>query len=165
VSQLKETPVRPFAIAPPLDTAPALPRADFCDAFAIDVEGPALDAPEAARRAFDRMPGWALALLTMRNAIVRPFGLKTGAEASSPAHRNALFPILSSSPERMVLGFDDAHLDFRIVVDIVALNDNQQRVIATTLVRRNNRFGRAYLATILPFHKAIVPAMLAQISK
>ena len=63
-----------------------------------------------------------------------------------------------------MLGFDDKHLNFRIIVDVKALDGKRRRVTATTLVHRNNLFGRVYLATVMPFHKLIVPTMLARVS-
>jgi Protein of unknown function (DUF2867) len=62
-----------------------------------------------------------------------------------------------------VLGFDDKHLDFRIIVDVEALDEITRRVTATALVQRNNLVGRVYLATVMPFHKLIVPTMLARV--
>jgi hypothetical protein len=44
------------------------------------------------------------------------------------------------------------------------LNETTRRVTATTLVRRNNIFGRAYLATVMPFHKRIVATLLMRLS-
>ncbi len=63
------------------------------------------------------------------------------------SNRVGIFPVISSSAERVVLGFDDLHLDFRIVVDVTALDETARRVTATTLVHRNNLLGRIYLAT------------------
>jgi hypothetical protein len=74
-----------------------------------------------------------------------------------------MFPIESVSPGRIVLGFDDRHLDFRVVVDVAATGVARE-VTATTLVRMNNRLGRAYLTAILPFHKLVVRAMLADVA-
>ncbi|MET0429751.1 MAG: DUF2867 domain-containing protein, partial [Microvirga sp.] len=78
--------------------------------------------------------------------------------------RHGIFPVVSAAPDRVVMGFDDAHLDFRVVVDVVP-EGRGRRVTATTLVRTRNRFGRLYLAIIKPFHRAIVPAMLAQVGE
>lgn len=66
------------------------------------------------------------------------------------------FPVVSSSRERTVLGFDDRHLDFRIVVDLQVVEDGSV-VRVTTLVRRKNLFGRIYLFAAGPFHRRIVP--------
>jgi hypothetical protein len=62
------------------------------------------------------------------------------------------------------MGFDDAHLDFWVVVD-VAPDGGRQKVTATTFVRTRNRLGRLYLAAVKPFHRLIVPAMLAQVGR
>jgi len=72
--------------------------------------------------------------------------------------------VVSSSSVRVVLGFDDTHLNFRIIVDVKAVDETTRRVTATTLVHRNNLFGRVYLAMVMPFHKLIVPTMLARVS-
>ena len=73
-----------------------------------------------------------------------------------------IFPVLSETPERLVAGFNDHHLDFRVVVD-VATSGERQQVTATTLVQTHNWLGRTYLAIILPFHRLIVRAMLRQV--
>ena len=39
-----------------------------------------------------------------------------------------------------------------------------QKVTATTLVKTHNRLGRTYLTIILPFHRLVVRAMLAQVA-
>ena len=70
--------------------------------------------------------------------------------------RLGLFPVVSQQPDRVVLGFDDRHLDFRLVVDAPGNGD----VTGTTLIRTHNLLGRIYLAIVLPFHRIIVPAML-----
>ena len=72
--------------------------------------------------------------------------------------------MLSEAPERVVLGLDDRHLDFRLIVDVVPLAQRRQ-VTLTTVVRTHNAFGRAYLATILPFHRVIVRTMLRRAAK
>ena len=71
--------------------------------------------------------------------------------------------MLSETPERLVAGFDDRHLDFRVVVDVTAAGQGQQ-VTATTLVRTHNWLGRTYLAIILPFHRLVVRSLLKQVA-
>ena len=153
--------MRPIEVDTPPDCATILPAADFSDAFAIDVDRP-LNAMEAAEMALSRQPRWIAALMTIRNIVVAPFGLKTEAPPERP--HIGIFPIVSSSPQRVVLGFDDAHLDFRIVIDVTARSAATRRITATTLVHRHSALGRAYLAAILPFHKLIVPATLARLA-
>lgn len=74
-----------------------------------------------------------------------------------------VFPIIEQSKDLIVLGFDDVHLDFRVIVEVGMVTDNQCRVILTTLVRTNNRFGAAYLCSVKPFHRLIVRTLLAQV--
>ncbi len=96
--------------------------------------------------------------------LVTPFGLKTSLPSEiAPANAIGLFPILSETPDRLVAGFNDKHLDFRVVVDVTASGQGR-RVTATTLVLTHNLLGRAYLAMILPFHRLVVRAMLQQVA-
>lgn len=142
-----------------------LEGAQFSDAYDLAVDTSGLDATAAARRMMERTPRWVTGLLVLRNAIVAPFGLKSASPRQMPSpDRIGFFPVVSETRERVVLGFDDRHLDFRVVVDVVHRSD-ARRVIATTLVRTHNLFGRAYLAAVLPFHRLIVPAMLKQVAR
>jgi hypothetical protein len=140
-----------------------LSGAQFADAYRIVVADAGLD----ARRAATQMaPGqrWIDALMALRNHIVAPLGLKTPAPHSvSAVDTIGVFPVLSETPDRIVAGFDDKHLDFRVVVD-VATEGSRRRVTATTLVLTHNLLGRVYLATILPFHRLIVRSMLRRIA-
>jgi hypothetical protein len=140
-----------------------LPGAQFGDSFRIAVNDEALDARRAAERMFLRLPGWIDGLMKLRNCVVAPLGLKT------PSHTKAIvadsigpFPVISDTPQRLVAGFDDRHLDFRVIVDVTGHAPNRE-VTATTLVMTHNRLGRVYLTTILPFHRLIVPAVLRQV--
>ena len=151
-------------ITPAVDTHPLLAGAQFADAFRIDVADRNLDARQAAERMMARQPRWAEALVKLRNMLVAPFGLKTsGASVTAPREMIGIFPIVSQTPDRLVAGFNDSHLDFRVVVDVTAPGDVRQ-VTATTLVLTHNWFGRTYLAIIKPFHRLIVPALLRQVA-
>jgi uncharacterized protein DUF2867 len=150
-------------VAPKVNVAAVLAGAQFIDAFAIDVEDRAFDARNAAKAMLGRSPRWIGALTGLRHFLVTPFGLKTSGQSETiPRETIGIFPILTETPDRLVAGFNDKHLDFRLVVD-VATSGVDQRVTATTLVKTHNRLGRVYLAIILPFHRLIVPAMLRQI--
>jgi hypothetical protein len=151
-------------VTPAIDVGALLPGAQFSDAYRIDVDNGALDARHAAERMMARQPRWAEALLTLRNILVAPFGLKTsGASTTAPREMVGIFPILSEKPDRLVAGFNDKHLDFRIVVD-VATSGARRNVTATTLVLTHNWLGRTYLAIIMPFHRLIVRALLRQVA-
>lgn len=132
-----------------------MPGATFADAWRVD--GVVGDVETVTTRAFSRAPDWVMPLMALRTLLVKPFGLKSGREPSA-APRIGLFPLISREPDRIVMGLDDRHLDFRLIVDL----SGEGAATATTLVRTHNLGGRLYLATIMPFHRLIVPAMLAR---
>jgi hypothetical protein len=152
------------SIEPDVDTHALLAGAQFVDAYSVAVDDAALDARHAAERMLGRSPRWIEALLALRNYLVMPFGLKTPTRHKPTAADSiGVFPVVSETPGRLVAGFNDKHLDFRVVVDVVAASDGR-RVTATTLVLTHNRLGRTYLAIILPFHRLVVRSMLAQVA-
>lgn len=150
------------AVTPNPDTASHLPGAQFSDAFTIGVNDK-LDARRAAERMMSGKSWWIDALLALRNIVVSPFGLKGGPSRSDGADVIGIFPVVSETPQRLVAGFNDRHLNFRVVVD-VASNHETQDVTATTLVLTHNLLGRAYLTAIMPFHKIVVRSMLKRVS-
>jgi hypothetical protein len=163
-------PVR--SVTPEPAAALLLAGLDFADAYQLVVGETALDATAAAQRVFSRTPGWIAGLLALRNGLGALIGLNGGGEAAfdkslppEKRRRIGLFPIVSEARDRIVMGFDDWHLDFRVVVDVRSLEADRQQVTTTTLVRTHNWVGRAYLALIMPFHRAIARALLAQAAK
>jgi hypothetical protein len=150
-------------VPPTVNSGKLLAGAQFVDAFSLEVDGRTLDARQAAQKMFARSPAWIDALLRLRNMIVAPLGLKTSGANEKARETIGLFPVLSETPDRLVAGFNDKHLDFRVVVDVATFPDNQQ-VTATTLVLTHNLLGRVYLSIIMPFHRLIVPAMLRQVA-
>jgi Protein of unknown function (DUF2867) len=150
-------------VQPEVDRDSVLAGAQFADAFRVTVADVDLDARGAAERMFSRGPRWVEALLDLRNMIVAPFGLKTsGAGEPNAGGMVGIFPILSETPERLVAGFDDHHLDFRVVLDVAPANGGRD-VTATTLVLTHNRLGHAYLTAIVPFHRLIAKTLLRQV--
>jgi hypothetical protein len=139
-----------IAAAPSADAERLLPGYQFADAYKV----PAIhrvDAIEATRMAFAQGPRWVRGLMGMRNRLGLLVGLK-------PAPSSG-FPVVRQSPDQVVLGFDDKHLDFRIVVEVAG-----GFAIVTTVVRWHNGWGRAYLAAIMPFHRAIAARLIEGVS-
>ena len=150
-------------VTPNVDSAALLAGAQFADAFRIAITHADLDARHAAEAMVARQARWIEWLLALRNLLVRPLGLKTsGATEGVARDMVGIFPVVSQTPERLVAGFNDKHLDFRLVVDVASAGSGRN-VTATTLVLTHNWLGRAYLAVILPFHRLIVPAMLRKV--
>lgn len=150
------------AVVPAIDTTPLLAGAQFSDAFSITVTEN-IDARHAAERMMTRSSPWIDALLALRNIIVAPFGLEDGKHKGSNADIIGIFPVVSETSNRLVAGFDDKHLDFRVIVDVTDATRGRA-VTATTLVLTHNLFGRIYLAVILPFHRLVVRSMLRKVS-
>jgi Protein of unknown function (DUF2867) len=144
-----------------------LPGAQFGDAYQVIVEGQNLDPAEAARRAVYGAPSWINVLLRLRTILVKPFGLKPGEDPAlekATANNIGIFPILDQMANRLTLGMNDKHLDFRLLVDVKDLADGRQSVTASTVVKTHNLLGQIYLGFVKPFHRIIVPAMLARVS-
>jgi hypothetical protein len=156
--------MRAHVVTPETETEALLAGAQFADAYQLVIEDHTLSAPIAAQRILGRAPHWVSLLMALRNRVVAPLGLKTPAPDSiGSSKRIGIFPLISQTPDRVVLGLEDRHLDFRVVVD-VSHHGNSSRVTLTTLVRTHNLLGRTYLAIILPFHRIIALAMLQQVS-
>jgi hypothetical protein len=146
---------------------PALPRADWADCYSLRVKTTGrLQAADVAHLALDRFPPWARFLLWLRNAIVAPFGLQSTRDvASNHTEVIGFFPIISQSDGQIVVGLDDSHLDFRLVIDVLDLGAGEALVSFTTLVYRKVLLGRIYIAAITPFHRLIVKASLRQVGR
>jgi hypothetical protein len=148
---------RPFVLPGSL-ASQALDRVDYLDVFSAPVPKRAtLD--EVAARVLGGRPPW---LMRLRDALVRPFGLKTTPPGPRKPQRFVeggrvgLFRVFARSEEELVLGEDDKHLDFRVCLRV--LGDGEATL--ATLVRFHNGWGRAYFACVRPFHGLIVKGML-----
>ncbi|MBL9049080.1 MAG: DUF2867 domain-containing protein [Tabrizicola sp.] len=122
---------------------------DFIDCYSV---ASTFSPREAADRGL-ALPAWASHLLKLRNALVRPFGLKTGDDTGP------IFPTCLETADELILGTDDKHLDFRI-----GLIRAEGRIYMSTWVRPHNRWGRAYLALVMPFHILISRGAVARMS-
>ncbi|OPZ00704.1 hypothetical protein A5906_21390 [Bradyrhizobium sacchari] len=152
-------------VTPDVDAGVVLAGAQFIDAFRVEVGATQLSAREACTRMVLHGPRWIDTLTRLRNVLVKPFGLKTSGDgAPAPYGMIGLFPVLSETPEQLIAGFDDYHLDFRVVVDIAG-GAADRRVTLTTLVRTNNLLGRTYLRLIVPFHKLVARSMMGDIAE
>ncbi|WP_052729426.1 DUF2867 domain-containing protein [Chromobacterium vaccinii] len=154
--------IQPDFSAIPLlaDAASRYPWQD-CRSRPLQSGAPAADAASLLRAFSAAMPPWARALMWLRDRLVSPLGLKTAQTASSsvePFHIGqhlGVFAVLHLGERDAVLGEDDRHLDFRVVLQCQA-----GRLQVSTLVRPHNWLGRTYLAAVTPFHHLIVAASM-----
>lgn len=143
-------------------------RADFADAFSVDLSETASDDVESlARHIFAHQPEWIALMLRLRDVLVRPFGLKRAADLlAKGGDRISIFRVFGRYPDEVILGEDDAHLDFRLSVLVRPPSGTAPRQLTlTTLVFYNRLLGRAYIALIAPFHRMVVRASLRQAQK
>jgi hypothetical protein len=142
--------------------------ANLADAYSIQLPVGATTNPELlARFIFSHPAPWVTGLMTVRDALVAPFGLKVAPQlakvaADSKAKRIGIFKIYSTSEHEIVLGEDDTHLDFRISILCAARTESadERRLVLSTVVRCHNRLGRIYILLIAPFHRLIVQSSL-----
>ncbi len=112
------------------------------------------------------LPAWGTMLMRIRNAVVRPFGLKTSPIEKAETLQNPYYPINSQvgpftvllrSDDEIVIGQNDKHLQFRASV----YADKQTSALyLITVVTFLNIYGRMYFLVVRPFHKLIVRTAL-----
>lgn len=152
-------------VQPTIDADSLLAGAQFIDAFSITTDAASLTARQAAERMLGHSPRWVTMLMSLRDLIVAPFGLTTTKSARHAAvDKVGIFPVLSETPQQLLAGFNDSHLDFRVVIDVTA-SGTGHRVTATTVVLTHNLLGRCYLTVIAPFHRMVVRSMLRQLTR
>ena len=156
---------RPMMVKPHMPH-PALPSADWADCYELQVAKSDFTAMAAAHAILSRFPLWVRLLVRLRDAVTGLFGLKSSRDTTvDNLETIGFFPVVSKSDSQVVLGFDDRHLDFRVVIDVRSDEQGRRLVDATTLVRRKIWLGRIYIALITPFHRLIVATMLANFGR
>ncbi|WP_162891275.1 DUF2867 domain-containing protein [Aeromicrobium sp. A1-2] len=131
----------------------ALPRVDWSDAYAVPFPGrPPGDPQDWAAAIFHSPPSWVVALLGVREVLVRAVGMQRGGS-------HAFDPVARSSDE-VLLGIDQDHLGFRASVLF-----EPTRVVLSTIVQVHNRRGRAYWALVRWVHPVVVRSMLARAAR
>jgi hypothetical protein len=138
-----------------------LRRIDYADTFSINCPV-GTTARDILLGFFSATPLAVRILMAIRNWFVSLFGLKATRTISPPdasllqsGQRIGLFEISSLTPTSAILGADDAHLNFRVLLNVAGA-----LVSCTTQVQFNNAAGRIYFLFVKPFHRLIVPAML-----
>jgi hypothetical protein len=129
----------------------------YCDSYQV-YKKTEKSAEEIAREIM-KLPGWALALLKLRNAIVGVFGLKTDPKNEA---EKTFFTVIENNDNEIVMGEIDRHLDFRLSI----MKDKSEGAVSlTTVVHFNNMWGRVYFFPVKPFHKIIIRTLLKKYLK
>ncbi|MGN6493299.1 MAG: DUF2867 domain-containing protein [Agriterribacter sp.] len=120
---------------------------------------------------FSGGPKWVEHLFSVRNKIVKLFGLKTPGNNVIEQKDNfkcdageqlGLFKVFNKTHNEVVIGEDDKHLNFRVslLLDRSPNATGKMSLTITTTVQFNNWLGRVYFFPVKLFHKLIVPSIL-----
>ena len=115
-----------------------------------------ISAEELAARFFCT-PQWIIALMKVRNAIIKPFGLN--------GERNLSDLVIVESDSLATISKSDRHLDFVIAFMTERRMNDSVYLSVCTKVRYNNSMGKFYFSIIKPFHKLICKILLKQVRR
>jgi hypothetical protein len=157
-------------VAAPTDSQIAswYPGAYLLDSYAVD--GPSTQGKsmhELLQCVLTTQPVWIDMLLKLRDAVMRPFGIKTASpvdDMQPTGARIAFFSVLEEQANEIILGTDDRHLDFRVSL-IRRISPDGEQLILTTVVQVHNLLGRAYIRAINPFHHLVVKRTLLRLAR
>lgn len=114
---------------------------------------------EVLSREIMKMPKWVDLLMKLRNTIVGVLGLKTDLKGQET---ETIFTLIENRKNEIIMGEDDAHLNFRASV----LNNAIEGTVSLiTVVHFNNKWGRFYFFPVKPFHKVILKSLLRRYLK
>ena len=146
-------------------------EAYYCESYEAPLRRPDLKMHEIYLAILGHLPWWARALIVVRNFIVSFFGLHTEPAANVwkpkvkgryiPGDRIVRFNLYTLDDNEIVAGRDDKHLDFR--VSVMEVTENQEhKVVVSTLIFTHNLFAKIYLLFVLPLHRFGMRRLLAQ---
>ena len=149
----------------------SLPRIDYLDSFEVASRTPEQDVIAIYAAVFGHLPKVFKQLLVLRSHPVKPLGIAgvSYGDLARPidtGHNYAVgdkigrWTLFAKHQDEVITGANDRHLDFRVSV----FRDARPRIVLSTAVMTHNTFGRAYLATILPFHRFGVGKLLGDAS-
>jgi Protein of unknown function (DUF2867) len=146
-----------------------LSNADFHDAYEAPLANPALTPIEIFLTAVRTTPHWIGTLMSIRNRIVRPLGLKGDAGLSDVSDKPAaayrigdrigFFSIIENSADELIMGVDDHHLDVRVSV-MKRCAGGAGTYVISSVVHVNNWLGHAYMVPVGRVHPHVVRAMM-----
>ena len=169
-------PNRPRSTEPPPGSfiAGRLAGAYFHDAWSVRAGDPQLSAFGQFLKMMSGTPRWIEHCMALRNRVVAKLGLKnlggfanfdrTKAEdAYRPGDRVGIFTLFECTPDEVLLGDRDKHLD---VVLSLHRQPNGPDVIVTvtTVVHVHNWLGRIYMLPVTPMHKVIAAVTMKRLA-
>ena len=129
--------------------------ADYCDSVSRRIKPDQSLSPDYIfEQMFCNFPKPVACLMALRNAIVKPLGLKAGGGFRElVSERNG---------EEIILSKNDKHLNFQVGIYCSKPEDGWQDASVTTAVKFNNFLGRLYFIGIWIFHKLLVKSLFSK---
>ena len=161
----------PCQLPPESRLRDSLLRMDYLDSFEVPSQTLEQDLIAIYAAALGHLPRVFKQLLVVRSHLVKPLGIAgvSYGDLARPIDTGRSYAIgdkigrwtlFAKHRDELITGANDKHLDFRVSV----FRDTRPRIVLSTAVMTHNAFGRAYLATILPFHRFGVAKLLGDAS-
>ncbi len=149
---------------------------DYVDSYCVALSGIGSSTiDDLVRMSFLEQSRATMALVCLRNAIVKMFGLKTGNvremlsggcnQSIEPGKFVGFFKVKKRNEREIVMGEEDKHLDFIVSCLLEQKDNGTYYFYISTLVKFNNMLGNTYFFLIKPFHKVLVGNTLKKIMK
>lgn len=113
-------------------------------------------------------PDWVETLFKIRNALVKPFGLKTDSPDNQSIEngiRNGtaygLTSVTDKADNETIILMADKHLNAYLSLYFQEEENNLTTVYVSTVVHFNNTLGYLYFYPIMPFHHMVVKHTIA----
>lgn len=139
----------------------SLTRVDWADAYRMALRPHVSQDPEVWRKVISDLSSRSR-LLRLRIAGGDVLRRWTGAPKLGP---EGAFPVLGRTPNEVLVGLDDGHLNFRASLGIDSRTDGRTDLVVTTAVMFHNAWGRRYLSIIKPFHRRLVTRGMRQAAR
>ncbi|MCV2365181.1 DUF2867 domain-containing protein [Paucibacter sp. DJ1R-11] len=143
----------------------------FRDAYRVPLRQEQAGMAEIFFAIFGQLPRWLKYSLIVRNRIATFCGLEapTRSEIMNPEIKSSyvvgekigVWPIFALTPNELVAGRNNKHLDFRLSV-LKEVRGEHSSVVVSTICTVHKRFGKVYLFFIVPFHRWGVQQLLSR---
>ena len=177
---MKSNPVNNKVVACEVAThsliAKELPQADFYDCYSLTVPSHFYtSALDLYLKTVRQTPAWFNFLMTLRNKVVKCFGLKDlgginqfnrqkSASQYELGDRVGIFSMIANSTQEVLLADNDKHL--RVVLSVYQHPNTNNSPLTTysvtTVVHIHNWLGKLYLLPVKPMHQFMVPIVFAK---
>jgi hypothetical protein len=133
----------------------------FKDSYQARLSNQSLGVTDLFEAVLGHHPGWVRVLLLMRNRLAGWAGLEVPPDTAIRRFERkpcyvvgdtiGPWPIFALTETELIAGRNNKHLDFK--VSILKLDAPLPSVAISTICNVHNRFGKAYLFVIAPFHR------------